>query len=131
MARSQPYVFVTIYRKKPTLRVIHSDDLTLNYPLTKAGCQKAAQDIHSAGAESWMCSSSVDFPQEVKPRCRLDIHDIMGKEFQKLVEEQARPQKELVAMILKHCAKPEFQNTLTPKQQALFGVIVENTRKGV
>ncbi len=130
MARHEPYVLVTLYRKQPTLRVMFQDGNTSNYPLTRDGCEQAARDIHKTGAESWMCSSSVDFPQETKPRCRLDIHDIMGKEFQKQVEEFARPQKELVGMILTHCEKPEFQNTLTPKQQALFAIIAEKTRKG-
>ena len=130
MARFEPFVFVTKYRGKPTLRVTYTDDTTKNYPLTRAGCLQAGSDIYKSGAESWMNSSSVDHPQETKPRCRLDIREIMGEAFNAALAEQMRPQKELVEMILKHCEREEFQKTLTPKQQALFKVICEKTRKG-
>jgi hypothetical protein len=130
-----PYVFVTMYRKLPTLRVSYRegsklDGKTKNYPLTAAGCRQAGRDIFKSGAETWMNSSSVDFPQEVKKGCRLDVRELMSEGFTKALEEHSRPQKELVGMILTHCEKPDFQKTLTPKQQALFKVIAEKTRKG-
>ena len=131
-----PFVFVTMYRKQPTLRVSYREGSgklagkTKNYPLTAAGCRQAGHDIFKSGAEDWMNSSSVDFPQEVKKGCRLDVRELMSEGFAKALEEHGRPQKELVALILAWCSKPDFQKTLTPKQQSLFAVIKERTLKG-
>lgn len=127
-----PYVSVTKYKGKPVVEVRIGEN-RLRYPLTADGCRAAGRDIYkgfNGQVESWMNSSSVDFPQEVKKGCRLDVRELMAEGFRAALDEQMKPQRELVAMILAHCEKDDFQKTLTPKQQALFKVIAEKTRKG-
>ena len=46
--------------------------------LTKANCQEVGRFLHDLGIESWLYSSSCDFPQEFKPRCRLDVRKLVG-----------------------------------------------------
>ena len=126
---SDPYVSVTKHTGEPVVQV-RLGDKHRRYPLTAKGCLQAGHDLYHAGAEHWMNSSSVDFPQEVKKGCRLDVRELMSEGFQKALEEFQRPQKELVEKILKHCEQEAFQNTLNPKEQELFKKIAEKTRRG-
>jgi hypothetical protein len=123
------FVSVTKHKGEPVVQV-RLGDKHKHYPLTAKGCRQAGAEIYATGAESWTNSSSVDFPQEVKRGCRLDVRELMDEGFQKALEEYQRPQKELVNMILTHCELPEFQNTLTKEQKKLFAKIADKTRRG-
>jgi hypothetical protein len=124
-----PFVSVTKHKGEPVVQV-RIRDKHRHYPLTAKGCRQAGHDLYHAGAESWMNSSSVDFPQEVKKGCRLDVRELMGEGFQAALTEYQRPQKELVEMMLAHCEEDEFQQKLTAPQKALFKKIAEKTRRG-
>jgi len=130
---TEPYVQVRMHRGKPVVAVSLGDEdgdtKTKRYPLTKAGCLKAGADIYMLGVAHWMCSSSVDFPQEVKKGCRLDVRELMSEGFTKALEEFDKPRKVVVAKILAWCAKKDFQATLTPKEQVLFAIMKEKTEK--
>ncbi len=81
--------------------------------LTVAGCKKAGCFIFSTGAEDWLNSSSVDHQ-------KLDVRELMGEGFRLALEEAQAPRKAMIAKILAHCERKEFQTTLTKQEQAIF-----------
>lgn len=131
---SEPYVRIEMHKGKAVVCVMTGDEdgetHKKRYPLTKAGCLEAGAAIYAMGAESWMCSSSVDFPQEAKPGFRLDVRELMSEGFRKALEEFDRPRKELVGKIMEWCSKKDFQATLTPKEQVLFDVMKKKVANG-
>lgn len=125
----EPFVSVERHDGVACIKV-RIGDKHRRYVLTKAGCLQAGRELHAAGAESWMNSSSVDFPQEVKRGFKWDVRELMDEGFRAALEEFDRPRKELVDLIMAHCSKADFQRTLTPKQQALFGILKDKVKKG-
>lgn len=130
----EPYIQVRMHGKTPVITVSTGNEdgktKTKRYPLTKAGCLQAGADIYATGAEGWMCSSSVDFPQEVKKGCRLDVRELMSEGFRKALEEFDRPRKALVNKIMDFCYTSSEWMKWTPKEQELFFVLREKVKMG-
>ena len=124
---NEAFVFTTIYRKQPKLRVSYRDGTTKSYPLTELGCTLAGIDLFKNGVESWTNSSTVDFPECCE--CTFDIRKLMEDGYNAAFEEFQKPQKELIALIMKWCQKKDFQQTLTGKQQELFKVLARKIKK--
>jgi hypothetical protein len=61
------------------------------FPLTKRGCLAAGRYLFNAKQESWMCSSSVDFPKEVKPTFRHNVHDLIQEGFSEAANPSRTP----------------------------------------
>ncbi len=83
-----PYVSVRKYLGKPVLQVEYCGK-TNKYPLTQRGCIDAGRDLYKAGCLEWLCSSSVDFPRETKPRFIGDIRQLLQEGFARAAEEVA------------------------------------------
>lgn len=54
----------------------------LEFPLTQDGCRKAGAALRDMGIESWLCSSSLDFPREYDPSFQGNVHDLMVEGYQ-------------------------------------------------
>lgn len=96
-----PYVSVTRNETQAVLRVRANE--THDYPLTKNGCLQAGRDLFNSGAESWLCSSSVDFPEEVKKSFKHDIRELLDQGFQEEQEKIYAPRKSLIKKMLDFC----------------------------
>jgi len=55
------------------------------FPLTKRGCIEAGKWLHRLGVGSWLNSSSVDSPREVKKSFRHNVSDLMDEGYRQLV----------------------------------------------
>ena len=102
---SEPFVSVTKYKGLAVVQVRIGTN-HLRYPLTKAGCLQAGRDIHTGfkgRVDSWMNSSSVDFPQEVKRGFRWDVRELMAEGFREMMEKAEAPRKSLVKKIMAWC----------------------------
>jgi hypothetical protein len=117
---SSPFVTVETHRGNAVLKVSTGDNSCQRYPLNYEGCRQAGRDLHDAGVEDWMCSSSVDFPQEVKAGFRGDVRELMTEGWQQAYDKKQAPRKSLIAKMLTHCSGREFQYTLTPDEQKEF-----------
>ncbi len=123
-----PFVTVTLNRKQPVVKVRIGEKERF-YPLTAAGCRQAGKELFEAGAESWMCSSSVDFPQELKKGCRLDVRELMNQGFRQAYEKREAPRKAMTDKMLAYCQCPDFQAKLTIEEKQAFVKLVERVRK--
>lgn len=126
---SEPFVTVTKVLGKPVVQVRIGTEI-VNYPLTRVGCLNAGRAIQASGAESWQNSSSVDFPQEVKPGCRLDVREIMSEGFQAAFNKVDRPRKTLLTKLFALGAGEAFQATLTPEEAEVFKFLKERHDQG-
>lgn len=48
-----------------------------HFPLTKLGCIKAGAYLKSIGCDSWMYSSSLDFPREYKKSFKYNVNELI------------------------------------------------------
>jgi hypothetical protein len=121
-----PYVSVTKYKGKAVVDVRIGQN-HLRYPLTKAGCLAAGRDIFkgfNGEVDSWMNSSSVDFPQEVKPGFKWDVRELMSQGFQEELDKAEAPRKSLVKKIMALVLKDEqFLMALPPEEFKAWEVL--------
>lgn len=75
------YVSVTLHDGSPVVSVDGRGGNIKYFPLTKRGCRAAGAWLFAEKQESWMNSSSVDFPQEVKKGFRHDVRELMEEGF--------------------------------------------------
>jgi len=117
---SEPFVSVEKYDGVACVRVRIGEKFR-RYVLTKAGCIQAGRELFHAGAESWMNSSSVDFPQEVKRGFKWDVHELMDQGFREEMEKADAPRKSMIAKMVAFCAKSdEFLTSLTEAEFKLW-----------
>ena len=71
--------FVSITKKndQPWLEINGREDGMVFFPLTVKGCRDAGKYLYESGQMSWSCSSSVDFPREIKPSFRRDVRELI------------------------------------------------------
>lgn len=97
-----PFVSVEKHKGEAVIKV-RIGDKAYRYPLTKAGCLQAGREIYTrfdGEVESWMNSSSVDFPQEVKKGFRWDVREVMAEGFREELTKAEAPRKRVVAKIM-------------------------------
>lgn len=70
------YVSITKKNSRPIVR-IQGEGKTQDFPLSKRGCLTAGRYLYLQKQESWICSSSVDFPKEIHPEFRHDVHALL------------------------------------------------------
>lgn len=75
------FVSVTMYQGRACVKVDGRADGIMYFPLTAKGCRAAGAWIAEKKQESWMNSSSVDFPKEIKPSFRHDVRELMNEGF--------------------------------------------------
>jgi len=125
------YVSVEKRMKEAVLRVRDDGNRIRRYPLTKAGCLQAGRDLFADGVENWMNSSSVDFPQEVKPGFKHDVRELMTQGFQ---EEQAKadaPRKSMINKVMEFVrGSQDFLKGLTPEEFKAFYDMDERIKAG-
>lgn len=121
---SEPFVSVDKVKGVAVVKV-RIGDKHRHYPLTKVGCRTAGKELFEAGAESWMNSSSVDFPHEVKRGFRHDVHELMTEGFRTAMAIEEAPRKSMVAKMMTWCASDDFQATLTEVEQTAFVALVK------
>jgi len=125
-----PYVSLEMHDGMAVIKVAVGKN-ALRFPLTKAGCLAAGRDIFKMDAPHFMCSSSVDFPQLIKPRCRLDVRELMSEGFTKAMDEAERPRKKLISKIVTFCnMSAVFMSKLTDEEKALFDVLYSTNHIG-
>lgn len=90
------------------------------YPLTQRGCIQAGEELFKSGAESWMNSSSVDFPRQFKKWFAGDVRELMALGFQAQMDKEEAPRKSLVAKMMGRCGKQDFQSLLTTEEKEMF-----------
>ena len=123
-------VSVEKHDDKPCVKVKCGDNACQRYPLTKKGCLQAGRDLFAEGQESWMNSSSVDFPQEVKPGCKLDVRELMSEGYRQAADEADAPRKRLLAKVLAFCLKSdEFMFSLDPDEFRAFSIAEKASKK--
>jgi len=124
------FVSVEKHDGKPCVKVKVGDNACQRYPLTKKGCLQAGRDLYAEGIENWINSSSVDFPQAVKPGCKLDVRELMGQGFQEAADAADAPRKRMVAKVLAFCLKSdEFMSSLDPDEFTAFSIAEEANRQ--
>lgn len=75
------FVSVTKHEGKPAVKVDGRGGNIRYFPLTIKGCKAAGAWLYAEKQESWMCSSSVDFPNEVKRGCHYDVRTLMSEGY--------------------------------------------------
>ena len=75
--RMNYFVSVTNHEDKPVVQIRDDNDIPVRFPLTKLGCIEAGKYLRNQKQESWLCSSSVDFPKEVKKGFKYDVHELL------------------------------------------------------
>lgn len=125
-------VFVSVGKHKgePVVTVRYGDRSQKHYPLTAAGCRQAGAELHAAGVEDWMHSSSVNWPNEVKPTFRGDVSEYMGQGFRAAMKKEEEPRKRLVAKMMAAAALPAFQATLTDDEKDAYVKLAKRIADG-
>lgn len=123
-----PYVSVENHRGTPSVKVKVSATHFEVYPLTKRGCLAAGRALFAAGAENWMCASSVDFPRETKPGFRGDARQFINDGFQAELEAANAVRLSVVSKMCVYCMRSEFQDTLSSGQKAAFRELFEQVK---
>lgn len=77
--------FIEVKRISGTPFIVVNVDNSGSYefPLTKRGAIEAGKFLHKTKLEHWMCSSSMDFPYEVKRGFKHDIRELMREGYEK------------------------------------------------
>lgn len=75
------FVSVTRHEGQAVVKVDGRGGNIAYFPLTVRGCREAGAWLYAEKQESWMNSSSVDFPQEVKKHFRHDVRELMEEGF--------------------------------------------------
>ncbi len=123
------YVTVCRIDHKAVVKVRFHCGLSTTFPLTKAGCRLAGKALYDAGEESWMNSSSVDFPGELGKRyASLDVRELMSEAFQAELEKAGAPRKRLIAKMIARCSQKDFQATLDDEERVAFATIRKTER---
>lgn len=83
-------IFISLTRNVHSIAVvsIRYSEGVADFPLTKRGCIAAGKFLSEIKAESWMFSSSVDFPKEVKPSFRHNVLDLIDQGFNSVAFER-------------------------------------------
>lgn len=77
MSNSEPYLRVFGSGKKAVLQITGIGNNNKDFPLTIPGCVKAGEYLFELRQSNWMCSSSIDFPQEHKKWFNGDIRQLI------------------------------------------------------
>ena len=97
----------------------------MNFPLTKQGCYNAGAFLYENKIETWMCSSSVDFPTEVDPKFRGNV-DAWIKDGFKKAWKKSQP---VLRAFFFHYNKPESlrqkKNILTVHQGKVCHLVTD------
>ena len=75
------FVSVCKYLDRPHVKVDGRGGNVMYFPLTIKGCKAAGAWLYAEKQESWMNSSSVDFPEEVKKGFRHDVRELMAEGY--------------------------------------------------
>lgn len=75
------FVSVTNDEGKAVVQIRDDNDSPVQFPLTKRGCLEAGKYLRTKQQESWLCSSSVDFPREVKKSFKYDVHELLSQGY--------------------------------------------------
>jgi hypothetical protein len=118
-----PYVSLTTLNGEAVIEIEGMNKVVYHALLSPYGCRMAGAQLFKAGAASWLCSSSVDFPQEVQPGFTGDVRQLLQEGWQEQEQLAAAPRKAAIAKMLAHCSKTEFLDTLTPAERAEFDTI--------
>ena len=124
MSDRMPMLHLEKKRRKAEL-IVEFTGGTKSYPCTEKGCEEAGAALYNAGIVDWLCSSSVDFPEEYGCDADLDVRDVVLKGYMKQVEISRKPHNNLVIKMLAYCSNPEFQKSLTVDEQKAFEDIKE------
>lgn len=121
-----PYLSVKERKSKPILEVCF-DNCLLDFPLTKKGCIQAGRYLWSINTERWQYASSVDFPQTVKPRCKLDIRELIDQGFNQEKTKSEAAHKSVTRKIIDLAAKDDqFLMALSADEYTAWEKICKN-----
>jgi hypothetical protein len=123
VSRDVPYLSIEKFHREWVLKIRESDTHYQVHPLTKPGCVRAGRALFEAGHESWLYSSSVDFPREYKPRFRHDVRDLIRQGYAAARAEADVPREAVVRKVLEWCARADFQDTLTDEERVAFAAL--------
>jgi hypothetical protein len=88
------------------------------------------QILSSTGVESFLCSSSVGFPQEMKKGFRYDVQELISEGFREELEKTTAPRRSAVLKLFEWGRNSkEFMATLTKEEKVAFDIIVVDTAK--
>jgi|694.fasta_scaffold143125_6 hypothetical protein len=78
-------MYIVSVRKSKGIAVIQVEfeGHILRFPLTKKSCIGLGQYMFERGQHSWLYSSTIDYPKEVKPSFRYDIRELMMEGYKK------------------------------------------------
>ena len=60
----------------------------VSFPLTKRGCMKMGEFLFNSQVSHWLCSSSIDFPREIKPSFKYDVRDLLDSGWKDACKKQ-------------------------------------------
>lgn len=124
------YIYVSIVKRKGEPMLKCSGNKNKFFPLTKRGCIDSGRYIYSTGVESFLCSSSVDFPQEMKKGFRYDVQELIAQGFREEMEKVTAPRRSAVLKLLEWGKNSkEFLATLSKEEKDAFDIIVVDTAK--
>lgn len=119
------FVLRLIAGKNP-LRVEMTDangNITMSkrFPLDRDSCMAVGKLLFDLGAEHWSCRSSIDFPEEIVPRCRLDIRELVLRGYHKAYNHAVKPQRGMLIKALKFLyASKEFVASLSVEEEVAW-----------
>ena len=124
------HVSVSKHIGKPVLIVLDSQDKAKIHPLTKASCIQAGRDMFLAGQESWTNSSTVDFPQEIRPGFKHDIRELMNAGFVEELDKAEAPRKRAGAKAMAfRSLSNEFLHSLTKVERLAWEEIAREHKR--
>lgn len=95
--------------------------LARRFPLDRNGCIAAGKLLFDIGAEHWRCSSSVDFPADIVPRCRLDVRNLVADGYHAAFNSAMKPRLDMITKAMKFLyASEEFTAALSEKEKAAW-----------
>ncbi len=114
-----PFVSITRREGKAVVQVRVGAE-GAHFPLTQAGCLAAGRHIYKlfdGKVDHWLNSSSVDFPQEYRPGCRLDVRGLMSEGFEQERTDVNAPRETFIQKMVAFCiASDEFVAALSQQE---------------
>lgn len=91
------------------------------FSLDQNGCAAAGKLLFDIGAQHWRCSSSVDFPDEVVPQCRLDVRELVAAGYREAFNFAMKPRRDMITKAMKFLyASAEFIAALSAKEKVAW-----------
>lgn len=122
----QPYVSIDKVKGGCRL-VVDYGSRKEEYYVTKPAILQAGEDLYDAKCAVWMCSSSVDFPEEYGAD-KLDVRTLLEKGWHKRKDEEEKPRRSVIEKMFAACSKRSFQDTLTPEEKGAFKKLKKENR---